>query len=63
MLTEREREILSALARGCSNAEIAQQLDLTQKTVRNYVSAVLSKLQVVDRGEAIVRAREAGLGS
>jgi DNA-binding NarL/FixJ family response regulator len=62
MLTEREREILAALARGCSNTEIAEQLDLTPKTVRNYVSAVLTKLQVVDRAQAIVRAREAGLG-
>ncbi len=62
MLTEREREILHALARGCSNGEIAAQLALTPKTVRNYISAVLSKLQVVDRTEAILRAREAGLG-
>jgi DNA-binding NarL/FixJ family response regulator len=62
MLTEREREILAALARGCSNAEIADQLTLTPKTVRNYVSAVLTKLQVVDRAEAILRARQAGLG-
>jgi DNA-binding NarL/FixJ family response regulator len=62
MLTEREREILHALARGCSNGEIAAQLALTSKTVRNYISAVLSKLEVVDRTEAILRAREAGLG-
>jgi DNA-binding NarL/FixJ family response regulator len=63
MLTERERDILSALARGYSNVEIARELQLTPKTVRNYVSAVLSKLQVVDRAEAILRAREAGLSS
>jgi DNA-binding NarL/FixJ family response regulator len=62
MLTEREREILAALARGASNAEIARELDLTPKTVRNYVSAVLAKLQVVDRTEAVIKAREAGLG-
>jgi len=62
MLTEREREILAALARGSSNAQIAEQFDLTPKTVRNYVSAVLTKLQVVDRAEAILRARDAGLG-
>ena len=63
MLTEREREILSALARGYSNAEIARQMDLTPKTVRNYVSAVLSKLQVADRAAAIARARQVGLGA
>ena len=62
MLTEREREILGALARGCSNAEIAAEFDLTPKTVRNYVSAVLAKLQVVDRAEAVLKARDAGLG-
>jgi DNA-binding NarL/FixJ family response regulator len=62
MLSEREREILAALARGSSNTEIAEQFDLTPKTVRNYVSAVLTKLQVVDRAEAILKAREAGLG-
>jgi DNA-binding NarL/FixJ family response regulator len=61
-LTVREREILGALARGCSNAELAAQFDLTPKTVRNYVSAILSKLQVIDRAEAILKARQAGLG-
>ncbi|WP_327004932.1 response regulator transcription factor [Dactylosporangium sp. NBC_01737] len=61
-LTAREREILELLAAGRSNAQIAQTLFLSQKTVRNNVSNVFAKLQVADRSEAIVRAREAGLG-
>jgi DNA-binding NarL/FixJ family response regulator len=61
-LTEREREILDLVARGRSNAEITAGLGLSPKTVRNHVSNVFSKLQVRDRAEAIVRAREAGLG-
>jgi DNA-binding NarL/FixJ family response regulator len=61
-LTEREREILDLLARGRSNAEITAQLFLAPKTVRNHVSNIFSKLQVRDRAEAIVRAREAGMG-
>ena len=61
-LTEREREILELLAAGRSNAQIAQALFLSQKTIRNNVSNVFAKLQVADRAEAIVRAREAGLG-
>jgi DNA-binding NarL/FixJ family response regulator len=62
MLTDRERELLHALARGASNAQIAASLGLTAKTVSNYVSSILTKLQVADRAEAILRAREAGLG-
>lgn len=62
-LTEREREILELLAAGRSNAEIAQQLSITSKTVRNHVANVFNKLQVVSRSQAIVRAREAGLGT
>jgi DNA-binding NarL/FixJ family response regulator len=62
-LTEREREILHLLANGQSNAEIAGQLTLSTKSVSNYVSNILSKLQVADRATAILRAREAGLGS
>ena len=62
MLTERERELLHLLARGASNAEIARALSLSGKTVANYVSSILTKLQVVDRAEAMARAREAGLG-
>ncbi|MEV6301499.1 response regulator transcription factor [Actinoplanes sp. NPDC051861] len=61
-LTAREREILELLAAGRSNAQIAATLYLSPKTVRNNVSNVFTKLQVADRAEAIVRAREAGLG-
>lgn len=61
-LTNREREILVLLADGRNNAAIAQRLGLSSKTVRNHVSNILNKLQVADRGEAIVRARQAGLG-
>jgi DNA-binding NarL/FixJ family response regulator len=61
-LTSREREVLELVAAGRSNAQIAQTLFLSPKTVRNNVSNVLAKLQVADRAEAIVRAREAGLG-
>ncbi len=61
-LTEREREILGLVARGHNNAEIAQRLTLSGKTVRNHISNIFSKLQVADRSQAIVRAREAGLG-
>jgi DNA-binding NarL/FixJ family response regulator len=60
-LSDREREVLALLAQGTSNAEIAARLVLSPKTVRNHVSNILSKLQVADRAEAIVRAREAGL--
>ena len=61
-LTEREREVLDLLARGTSNAEIASALVISQKTVRNHVSNIFNKLQVADRSQAIVRARDAGLG-
>jgi DNA-binding NarL/FixJ family response regulator len=61
-LTDREREVLSEIARGASNASIANRLGISVKTVRNHVSTILSKLMVVDRAQAIVRAREAGLG-
>jgi DNA-binding NarL/FixJ family response regulator len=62
-LTEREREILERLARGDANPVIAQRFGLSDKTVRNHVSSILNKLQVADRGQAIVRARDAGLGA
>jgi DNA-binding NarL/FixJ family response regulator len=62
-LTEREREILELIAAGRSNTEITTSLVLSPKTVRNHVSNIFSKLQVRDRAEAIVRAREAGLGT
>lgn len=61
-LTDREREILDMVARGLSNSEITGRLVLSPKTVRNHVSNIFSKLQVADRAQAIVRAREAGLG-
>jgi DNA-binding NarL/FixJ family response regulator len=61
-LTEREREVLELIAQGRNNAWIARHFVLSPKTVRNHVSNIFTKLQVVDRAEAIVRAREAGLG-
>lgn len=61
-LTAREREILGLIAQGKSNPEIARELDLTPKTVANYVSNIFSKLQVADRAEAVERARTGGLG-
>ena len=61
-LTDREREILMLIAQGRSNSEIAQTLVISMKTVRNYISSIFSKLQVADRSQAIIRAREAGLG-
>lgn len=61
-LTDREREVLDHIAKGKNNAEIANCLGLNQKTVRNHVSNILSKLQASDRAHAIIMAREAGLG-
>ncbi len=61
-LTEREGELLALIAQGRSNEEIAEQLSLSLKTVRNHVSNIFSKLQVADRAQAVIRAREAGLG-
>jgi DNA-binding NarL/FixJ family response regulator len=61
-LTDRELEILQLLAQRRTNAEIAAELFLSQKTVRNYVSAIFAKLQVADRAEAGLVARAAGLG-
>jgi DNA-binding NarL/FixJ family response regulator len=61
-LTVREREILALVARGMNNTQITQRLVLSPKTVRNHISNIFSKLQVADRAQAIVRAREAGLG-
>lgn len=61
-LTEREREILSLIARGYTNQQLAAQLVLSPKTVRNHISNIFSKLQVADRTQAVIRAREAGLG-
>jgi pimeloyl-ACP methyl ester carboxylesterase/DNA-binding CsgD family transcriptional regulator len=61
-LTQREREVLELMALGYRNDEIAQKLVLSPKTIRNYTSIIFSKLDVSSRGEAIVRAREAGFG-
>ena len=61
-LTEREREVLALIAQGRSNPQIAADLALSPKTVRNHISNIFSKLQVADRAEAIIRARDAGLG-
>jgi DNA-binding NarL/FixJ family response regulator len=61
-LTERENEILELIAQGRSNGDIAATLAIAPKTVRNHVANVFNKLQVADRSQAIVRAREAGLG-
>ena len=62
-LTDREREILGLIAQGHPNPSIARRLSLSPKTVANYVSAIFTKLQVADRAEAMIRAREAGLGT
>jgi DNA-binding NarL/FixJ family response regulator len=60
-LTERETEILRFISQGRTNEEIAEQLVLSLKTVRNHVSNICGKLQVADRAQAVIRAREAGL--
>lgn len=61
-LTEREREILDLIAQGLNNNQVATRLVLSSSTVRNYVSSIFSKLQVADRAQAIIKARDAGLG-
>ncbi len=61
-LTTRECEVLDLIARGHSNSEISRRLFLNPKTVRNHISNIFAKLRVADRAQAIVRAREAGLG-
>jgi DNA-binding NarL/FixJ family response regulator len=61
-LTEREREVLALIAQGASNPQIAERLSLSPKTVRNHISSIFNKLQVADRVQAVLRAREAGLG-
>lgn len=61
-LTEREHSILALIAQGYTNTAIADHLYLSPKTVRNYVSNIFAKLQVAERAQAIIRAREAGLG-
>jgi DNA-binding NarL/FixJ family response regulator len=61
-LTDREDEVLELIARGLANRAIAAQLEISDKTVRNHVANIFNKLQVADRAQAIIRAREAGLG-
>jgi DNA-binding NarL/FixJ family response regulator len=61
-LTARERDILDLIAQGHTNAVIAARLFVSPHTVRNHITHIFAKLQVADRAEAIVRAREAGLG-
>ncbi|HNP88477.1 MAG TPA: response regulator transcription factor [Kouleothrix sp.] len=60
-LTESERNVLRLMTKGLHNDAIAQQLSFSPKTVRNYISNIFTKLQVADRAQAIVRARDAGL--
>ncbi|MCI0749667.1 MAG: response regulator transcription factor [Nevskiales bacterium] len=62
-LTDREREVLELIAHGLNNQEIAQQFHISSKTVSNHISNIFNKLQVSDRAQAIVKARQAGLGS
>jgi DNA-binding NarL/FixJ family response regulator len=61
-LSERERHILSLIAKGQSNNEVAQALGVSLKTVQNHVSNILNKLQVTDRSQAMLRAKHVGLG-
>lgn len=62
-LTEREAEVLGLLAGGLDNAVVARRLGVSAKTVRNHISNIITKLHVSDRTAAILRARDAGLGS
>jgi DNA-binding NarL/FixJ family response regulator len=62
-LSDREDEIVRLIAQGHSNYEIADQLALSVKTVQNHVSNIFGKLQVADRAQAVIRARQAGLGA
>jgi len=62
-LTDRERELLTLMAQGKSNQEITDALHISGKTVSNHISNIFNKLQVADRAQAIVRARESGLGN
>ena len=61
-LTERETEVLDLIAAGRNNGQIAQQLFLSPKTIRNNITSILAKLQATDRADVIIRARDAGLG-
>ncbi|MCA9874650.1 MAG: response regulator transcription factor [Anaerolineales bacterium] len=61
-LTDREQEVLALIAQGVNNKDIATRLHIRGKTVSNYISSIFNKLQVADRAQVIVKAREAGLG-
>jgi DNA-binding NarL/FixJ family response regulator len=61
-LTDREREVLELIARGLRNEDIARQLAITSKTVRNHITSIFGKLDTSTRAQAIVRAREVGFG-
>jgi DNA-binding NarL/FixJ family response regulator len=61
-LTQREHEVLELIAQGLNNQGIATRLSISEKTVRNHVSNIFNKLQVADRAQAIIRARDAGMG-
>ncbi len=61
-LTQREREVVELIARGLDNNQIAEALFISPKTVRNYMTNIYSKLQVSNRSQAIIKAREAGIG-
>jgi DNA-binding NarL/FixJ family response regulator len=61
-LTGRESEVLELIAQGLDNAQIAARLGLSEKTVRNNITHIFDKIQVENRAQAIVRARDAGLG-
>lgn len=61
-LTAREKEVLELIGQGANNHQIAEQLVISDKTVRNHITSVFSKLQVADRAQAIIKARDAGLG-
>jgi DNA-binding NarL/FixJ family response regulator len=60
-LTDRERELLALIGQGKNNSDIAEILVISPKTVRNHITSIFSKLQVADRAEAIIRARQAGI--
>lgn len=62
-LTDREREVLELIAQGFNNYEIANRLHISGKTVSNHISNIFNKLQVVDRAQAIKKAREANVGN
>jgi DNA-binding NarL/FixJ family response regulator len=61
-LTPRERDIVELIAQGLDNAQVAARLSLSEKTVRNHITSIFAKLEVENRSQAIVRARDAGFG-